>query len=100
MLWQARTGMYFNMVEGYVSPEFPPDYRGDREPFAGKLLSAQVGGEDVEGLRDFLVRRRVTAVVVEEKGAGPWPLLLGGLGLEPVKTGGVLVYRIPASVTA
>jgi hypothetical protein len=35
-------------------------------------------------------------VVVEEKKAGPWPLLLGGLGLEPVRAGGVIFYRVPA----
>jgi hypothetical protein len=98
MLWQARTGMYFNMVEGYVSPEFPPDFRND--PFFSQLVSARVDGEDVEGLRDFLARRGVTAVVVEEKRAGPWPFVLGGLGLKPVKTGGVLFYRVPASWSA
>jgi hypothetical protein len=94
MLWQARTGMHFKMVEGYVSPEFPPGYRSD--PFFGKLLSEQVGAEDVDGLRDFLARRKVTAVVVEEKDAGPWPFLLAALDMKPVKTGGVLFYRVPA----
>lgn len=98
MLWQAETGMHFKMVEGYVSPEFPPGYRSD--PFFGQLVSEQVGGEDVEGLRDFLTRRKVTAVVVEEADAGPWPFLLGGLGLEPVKTGGVLFYRVPEGLGA
>jgi hypothetical protein len=92
MLWQARTGMYFKMVEGYVSPEFPPDYRSD--PFFGKLISEQVGARDVQGLRDFLSRREVTAVVVEEQDAGPWPFMFGALGLRPVKTGGVIFYRV------
>jgi hypothetical protein len=41
------------------------------------LLSEQVEEEDIEGLRDFLTRRKVTAVVVEEAGPGPWPFLLG-----------------------
>jgi hypothetical protein len=95
MLWQADTGMYFDMVEGYVSPEFPPGFRHD--PYFPKLLSAQVSGqEDVDGLRDFLRRRQVTAVVVEQKGAGPWPIVLGAMGLKPVRTGGVLFYRVGA----
>ncbi|MEA2376301.1 MAG: hypothetical protein QOD13_208 [Thermoleophilaceae bacterium] len=98
MLWQARTGMYFKMVEGYVSPEFPPGYRND--PFFGQLLSEQVDGADVQPLRDFITRRHVTAVVVEEQRAGPWPLLLQALGLAPVKTGGVLFYRVPAGWSA
>ena len=40
MLWQARAGMDFDLVEGYVSPEFPPDYRHD--PFFGTLISGRV----------------------------------------------------------
>jgi hypothetical protein len=98
MLWQAETGMHFEMVGGYLSPEFPPDYRAD--PFFDELLGEEVDGGDVEGLRAFLTRRGVTAVVVEEADPGPWPLLLGGLGLEPVKTGGVLFYRVPDRFTA
>jgi hypothetical protein len=92
MLWQARAGMDFDMVEGYVSPEFPPDYRHD--PFFGTLISGRVGDGSAEGLRDFLTRRKVTAVVVDQAGAAGWPFVLGALGLKPVKTGGVLFYRV------
>jgi hypothetical protein len=98
MLWQAETGMYFKMVQGYVSPEFPPGYRDD--PFLDELLGEDVGENDVEGLRDFLTRRGVTAVVVEEADTGPWPFLLAALRLEPVKAGGVLVYRVPRRLGA
>jgi hypothetical protein len=94
MLWQARTGIRFDMVEGYVSPEFPPDFL--RDPFFGTLVSGRLGKESVAGLRDFLARRKVTAVVVEERHAGGWPLVLGGLGMKPTRTGGVLFYRVPA----
>jgi hypothetical protein len=59
-----------------------------------------VGEEDVEGLRDFLTRRRVTAVVVDEADHGPWPFLLGALRLEPVKAGGVFFYRVPKTLGA
>jgi hypothetical protein len=86
------------MVEGYVSAEFPPGYRHD--PFLDELLSEQVGEEDIEGLRDFLTRRRVTAVVVEEAHPGPWPFLLGAPRLAPVKAGGVLFYRLPERLGA
>jgi hypothetical protein len=95
MLWQARTGMDFDMVEGYVSPEFPPDYRND--PFFGTLISGRVDKNSPEGLRDFLDRRKVTAVVIDDKHAGGWPFVLGALGLKPVRTGGVLFYRVPAA---
>jgi len=95
MLWQARAGMDFDLVEGYVSPEFPPDYRGD--PFFGTLVSGRVGKESTAGLRDFLDRRKVGAVVIDGKDAGGWPFVLGALGLKRVRTGGVLVYRVPAA---
>jgi hypothetical protein len=95
MLWQAETGMYFVMPEGYLGPEYPPGFRDD--PYFSKLISGEVSGEaDVEGLRDFIERRNVSAVVVEQQGAGPWPILLQAMGLRPVETGGVLLYRVPA----
>ncbi|MGH8939425.1 MAG: hypothetical protein ACRDV2_08745, partial [Actinomycetes bacterium] len=89
MLWQAETGMHFRMVEGYVSPEYPPAYRDD--PFLGELLTGQVDERSVRGLRDFLVRRRVSTIVVERANPGPWPFLLAALKLEPTRTGGVLL---------
>jgi hypothetical protein len=92
MLWQARTGMYFDMPEGYVSPEYPKEFRED--PFFGTLVSGQVGDGSPEGLRDFLARRKVTAVVIDAKKPGGWPFVMGALGLDPVKTGGVLFYRV------
>jgi hypothetical protein len=93
MLWQAETDMYFRMPAGYVSPEYPPAYRSD--PFLSELLSGQVDASSIPRLRDFIVRRGVTAVVVEKANAGGWPLLLGALRLHPVETGGVLAYRVP-----
>lgn len=99
MLWQARAGMDFKMVEGYVSPEFPPDYLHD--PFFGQLISSRLSGlEDVAALREFLRRRKVTAVVIEANHAGPWPAVLEGLGLDPVRTGGVIFYRVPQDLGA
>jgi hypothetical protein len=97
MLCQAETGMHFEMVGGCLSPAYPPDYRND--PSFDELLGQEVGAEGVEGLRDFLTRRRVTAVVVEDADPGPSPLLVRGLRLEPVKTGAVLFYRVPDRFT-
>jgi len=95
MLWQAETGMHFRMVEGYVSPEPPPDYRHD--PFLTRTVRAQFGEGSVRGLREFMVRRKVTTVLIEAGNQGPWPLLLGAMRLHPVKADGVLVYRVPGS---
>ena len=49
------------------------------------------------GLRDFLTRRKVTAVVIDASNPAGWPFVLGALGVKPVKTGGVLFYRVPAA---
>jgi hypothetical protein len=95
MLWQADTGMHFDMVEGYVSPEYPREFRDD--PYFQTLISAQAAGDEaVSGMRDFLERRGVTAVVVAEgtPSSDVWAFVLGGLGIKPVRTGGVLVYRV------
>jgi hypothetical protein len=92
MLWQAEADMHFRMVGGYVSPEYPPAYRDD--PFLPVLLSGEVDAAAVEGLRDFLVRRRVDAVIIEAAKAGGWPFALGGLGMKPLEVGGVLLYRV------
>jgi hypothetical protein len=96
MLWQAETGMYFDMVEGYISPEYPPEFRDD--PYFPKLVSGQVSGQqDVDGMRDFLERRGVTAVVIrDDERSKAWAFVLGALGMKPVRTGGVLVYRVGA----
>jgi hypothetical protein len=92
MLWQARTGMYFDMPEGYISPEFPPGFRDD--PFFPTLISGRVGKQSPDAMRDFLERRKVDAVVLDAAKPGGWPLVLNALGFQPVKSGGVLFYRV------
>jgi hypothetical protein len=54
----------------------------------------------VAALREFLRRRKVTAVVIDAKQAGSWPAVFEGLGLDPVRTGGVIFYRVPRDVGA
>jgi hypothetical protein len=96
MLWQARTGMHFKMVEGNLGPEWPPGYRYDRDPFARLLYTAQVAGDEgLRGLRDFITRRGVTTVLVQKENGGGWALLLAGLGLKPKQSDGILVYHVP-----
>jgi hypothetical protein len=95
MLWQAEAKMHFRMPEGYVSPEYPPEYRSD--PFLPVLLSTKVNGNAAPGLRDFIRRRGVTAVLVEPSEGRGWQFVLGSLRLRPVMSGGMLVYRLPVS---
>jgi hypothetical protein len=62
------------------------------------LLTGHTNPNSAAQLRDFVRAKGVTAVVVDETVPGPWRTLFGTLGVRPVSTGGVLVYRLrPAS---
>jgi hypothetical protein len=97
MLWQAETNMYFRMAGGYLSSEVPVDYW--RDPVVQALL-APPGSQVVTParyrlpLRDFLVRRRVGAVILAGDGSGAWRPVLESLGLRPRRVDGVIVYDV------
>ena len=93
MLWQARTGMYFRMASGNIAIQ-PSSYASD--PIVVQLLANTPAPGAPAELRSFIVRRRVTAAVVDFRQAGAWPRVLSRLGLQPLSVGGVLLYRIPA----
>jgi hypothetical protein len=96
MLWQAATGFYFRMPEGYVSVVPPPDFAGD--PFLGTLYDGTPAtGVDAQ-LARFLRVHQVQAVAVVDGTIGPWASLFGRLDPLPVRAGGVTVYRVPASI--
>jgi hypothetical protein len=90
MLWQADTGMWFRMTEGYLTPQPPPDYVAD--PLL-PILTSQFKPPPV-GIENFIARRHVGAVIVDPAYPGHWPQALAALGLKPVAVGGVLVYRV------
>jgi len=48
-------------------------------------------------LRRFLAAKHVTAIVVAQGFGGPWARLFGTLGVRPVTTGGVVLYRLDSS---
>ncbi len=90
MLWQAETGMWFRMAEGYLNPVPPADYA--RDP----LLPALYGQvkPTPQQLRSFLVDRHVGAVIVDPGKPQQWPEALAALGLRPESLGGVWFYRV------
>ncbi len=100
MLWQAQTGMYFQMTEGYVGVATPPSYYNeaiDRDmQFGGtsQLPLSQVGPQ----LKDFIRRRKVDVIIVEASGLTAWSLLVPAtLHLRARKVDGVEIYDIPPS---
>jgi hypothetical protein len=97
LLWQARTSMYFRLASGdfYV----PADY-GENLFVQQALGLTPALKPTVAALRAFLALHHVGAIVVEADQLGVWPRLIGRLRLAPVDVGGVLFYRVPASLRA
>jgi len=91
MLWQAETGFYFRMPEGYVSGVVPA-------PFNADLTSAQLVANvppPAPALGSFIRAHGVKHVIVDSALAGAWPTLLSQLGLRARSIGGVLLYDLP-----
>lgn len=95
LLWQAVAHGYFRMASGYFGP-FPPDYYDDI--VFQELYGAPAPYSDpVAGMRSFLRRHQVGAVVIEDGQGGPWTGLMQQLGLRGDAVGGVVVYPVTAA---
>jgi hypothetical protein len=93
MLWQAETGFYFYMPEGYVSGAVP-------SPFDVEVTAAQLIGNippPAPALDAFIRRHVVSHVVVDQVNAGPWPVALKQIGLHGRSVGGVILYPVPSA---
>ena len=90
--WQANTGFRFNLSDGYAGNPFPPSFT--RYPAWNMFLTGRLTPDYVAQLRRYVHDKLVTAVVVDRSVPGPWTKLFGSLGVRPVSTGGVLVYRL------
>lgn len=93
MLWQAETGFYFYMPEGYVSDVIPPPF--NTQPTVGQLVANAAPSASV--LESFIHQHYVSHVIVDIASAGPWPGLLAQLGLRVRSVGGVLLYTVPST---
>jgi hypothetical protein len=91
MLWQAETGFYFEMPEGYVSAVVPAPFSA--QPAVRRLL--RNAPLSASALGSFIRRHRVGHVVVDPAKAGPWPGLLARLGLHGRRLGGVFLFSVP-----
>ncbi len=91
MLWQAESGFYFYMPEGYVSGNIPP-------PFNAQITAVQLFTDvppPAAALGSFIRDHSVSHVIVDPALAGPWPGVLAQLGLKHRLVGGVLLYSVP-----
>jgi hypothetical protein len=93
MLWQAETGMYFRMAEGVGTGSIPQDFF--RWPINYTLYSGRLIPDYANQLRAYLAAHAIGAIVVADGAPGPWPQLFATLGSEPLRRGGVSLYRVP-----
>jgi hypothetical protein len=89
--WIADAGFPFALSAGYAGQGFPLSYTRYRT--WDTLLSGRLTPGYAAQLRRFIAAEKVTAIVVQQGYPGPWQRLFGSLGVRPVSTGGVLVYR-------
>ena len=125
MLWQAATGMYFRMAEGYVTfaPPVPEEhshwpivvglYQLRGVPAAGEQLKAYLANHGVDEVivgprRQYRVgaidgRRTATTwmrapTLASERDAAS--AMLGSLGVPAVEAGGITLYRLTPQALA
>ncbi len=92
-LWQAETGFYFYMPEGYVGQVVPPSFISQLVVVRMLQNTPPVASE----LGTFIRQHSVSHVVVDPALAGPWPEVLAQLGLHARAIGGVLLYAVPGA---
>jgi len=90
--WIADAGFPFALSTGYAGNPFPASYT--RYPTFETLLTGRLTADYALQLKRFVAAKHVTAVVVQDGLPGPWRTLFSTLGVRPVSTGGVLVYRL------
>ncbi len=89
--WQANSGFRFALAGGYAGA-YPASYL--RFPTWNTLLTGTLTPDYASQLRRFIADKAVTAIVVDKRYPGPWGKLFGSLGIPPLDTGGVLLYRL------
>jgi hypothetical protein len=96
MYWQAETGFYFRMPEGYLGHYIPAEFEG--QPVIGELG----GGKEVNlvNLARYLRRYDVREIVIEEPYGLTTPFQgeLEKLGFEHVTVGGATVLQVPPGI--
>ena len=93
MFWQAETGFYFRMPEGYLGHYIPAAF--ENQPVIGEL-----GGDkevNLVNLAEYLTRYDVRQIVIEEPYGLTTPLRtqLEELGFPHVTVGGATVLQVP-----
>jgi len=93
-LWQAMTGFYFRMPEGYIARNPPPQFIGlkiDEELATGNAVNPSL-------LASFLRSHDVRHILIEQRALSYLPLTrqLYGLGFQTQAAGEMSIFRVPA----
>lgn len=94
-LWQAETGFYFYMSEGYLGQVAP-------SAFASEVVSQQLLANvppSAPALDAFIRQHHVSHVVVDPVVQSTWLEVLAAAGLHSEHVGGVILYRVPEDVS-
>jgi len=92
-LWQAETGFYFRLPEGYVLGMIPPAF--EKQPGVVEMVRGHPPPAPV--LAAFIRRHDVGDVVVDPTVAERWPRVLARIGLHGQSVGGVILYPVSAA---
>lgn len=90
MLWQAETRMYFRMAGGWTSI-MPREY--ESWPAVNALMYRSSIPGFTDQLKAFLAQHDATAIIIADHEQRLWDPMMAPLGLAPIATGGVELYR-------
>ena len=91
-LWQAESGFYFNLAEGYVSISTPPSYNDPAEEALWSDDRTVTGSSPDEVVR-FARSKGVTVIVVPRVGDHGWTRYFERV-LPPHRVGGVTAFLL------
>jgi len=92
LLWQAQTGMYFNMAGGLG----PWPTKMAAWPIFDAFIRRTYLPDAAEQFKDYVVAQGVTSVVIDDEGRSVWGVLLSKLDARSIEVGGVAVYKLSA----
>jgi hypothetical protein len=95
MLWQAVAEFYFRMAGGWSSIT-PREF--ERWPVVGAMLTRTYLPESTQQLLAFMTAHDVSAIVVADPELQFWQPMLAPLGRQPIRIGGVAIYRVASSI--
>jgi hypothetical protein len=90
MLWQAESAMYFRMAGGWTSI-MPREFQS--WPAVNALMYRSYIPGFTDQLKAFMAHHDAAAIIIADAERPLWDPVMAPLGLSPIATGGVEIYR-------